>query len=482
MLRVRAAVAIAALILYLAIPTKNYYWDGISFAQAIEDARNWTQLLHPNHLLYNVAGFGAYRALGGAVRALYVLQALNSLFAALAVFVLSGVIAGAVKSVGATVLLTAWFAVCGTWWRFSTDADAYVASVALLIWCASLLAPGKPARPIGVALLHAGAMLFHQLALFFLPAALYALWRQHRSIRRARIYLFVTSGVTVAAYAAAFIAQSGSFGIRNFLAWLTSHSSDAAFSFHFGSNAAATLVSWAQLFVSGRPSLVHFRDATTILLLIALAVILLFLIVALRRGIPWRIAIHNPVLFRFALIWLAAYFTFLFFWLSHNTFYKLFALPPAILMVAACSMPDQSPRWGGAAALTVVLLALFNLTFAIIPYSRPAANAAIDFAMRLGADLERRAVVYYWDLNTDDWFARYFNPQTRWERATGTDSIDASLNAGGPVWLETTAIDRFAQTTPEWLAQHTAGAERRELIDARHRIRFVQLRPVEPTP
>ena len=48
--------AIAAI--YLAFPTKVYYWDGITFAQAIEDASSPNATLtHPNHLIYSYVGY-----------------------------------------------------------------------------------------------------------------------------------------------------------------------------------------------------------------------------------------------------------------------------------------------------------------------------------------------------------------------------------------------------------------------------------------
>ncbi len=49
---------VATAAIYLAFPTKNYYWDGITYARAIEHtaALNPT-LLHPNHLFYEGLGY-----------------------------------------------------------------------------------------------------------------------------------------------------------------------------------------------------------------------------------------------------------------------------------------------------------------------------------------------------------------------------------------------------------------------------------------
>lgn len=50
--------------IYLGFPTKNYFWDGIAFAQAIESASQLhPSLVHSNHLIYNLVGYIFYRAL-----------------------------------------------------------------------------------------------------------------------------------------------------------------------------------------------------------------------------------------------------------------------------------------------------------------------------------------------------------------------------------------------------------------------------------
>src|SRR6266436_7780774 len=80
------------LILYLLFPTRKYYWDGISFAQIIEDSPGLhPHLIHPNHLLYDVFGYFMYKLAGLSgtpVRALYVLQVTNCVLSVLCAYVL----------------------------------------------------------------------------------------------------------------------------------------------------------------------------------------------------------------------------------------------------------------------------------------------------------------------------------------------------------------------------------------------------------
>jgi len=65
--------------LYLLVATREFYWDGVSFALDIERADgNLGSLLRPNHLINNLTGYFFYQAFGEKIRALYVMQALNA--------------------------------------------------------------------------------------------------------------------------------------------------------------------------------------------------------------------------------------------------------------------------------------------------------------------------------------------------------------------------------------------------------------------
>src|SRR5689334_8142974 len=78
---------LATAAIYISFPTGIYYWDAITFAQDIEGAARLTpSLVHPNHLVYNFAGYFFYkllRTLGADISALTALQILSSLLSAL---------------------------------------------------------------------------------------------------------------------------------------------------------------------------------------------------------------------------------------------------------------------------------------------------------------------------------------------------------------------------------------------------------------
>src|ERR1043165_7181838 len=104
----------AILIIYLLFPTRVYYWDGITFAHDIEHATHLTpSLVHPNHLIYNFAGYICYRLLRSfnpEIRALTVLQLLNCLLGAICARVFFSILFATLRSLYLSVCLTLLFA------------------------------------------------------------------------------------------------------------------------------------------------------------------------------------------------------------------------------------------------------------------------------------------------------------------------------------------------------------------------------------
>src|SRR5207244_4222262 len=154
-------------------PTRNYYWDGIDFAHTIETARGLdASLIHPNHLFYNVLGYVVFRALraaGANLRAVQTLQIMNSVLSVLSAFVFFRILKTVLRSVYLTWCLTLLFCFSATWWKFSTDADAYIPSVLfLLISFYSVVREGRP-RPLLTAVMFSISVCFHQIAVIFFP-------------------------------------------------------------------------------------------------------------------------------------------------------------------------------------------------------------------------------------------------------------------------------------------------------------------------
>src|SRR5262245_45368653 len=78
-----AYIAVLFALLYLALPTRVFYWDGLAFAITIENAQSWRELIDVHHLIYDCVGWAEYQLLGGHVRALFLMQWTNCVFGAL---------------------------------------------------------------------------------------------------------------------------------------------------------------------------------------------------------------------------------------------------------------------------------------------------------------------------------------------------------------------------------------------------------------
>jgi hypothetical protein len=478
---------VAVFAVYAVLPTKNYYWDGVSFAQDIEQAGGfgspsfWHSLIRPNHLLYDSVGYFvwiALRSLGFEVRAIAVLQAINMALAAVCVVLLQRTILRLTRSVYLSATLSLLFAFSAIFWRFATDADAYIPSVLLLVAAFDVLCTSSKPRPLVAGILHAGAMLIHQLAIFFFPAAaLGVYWKGGR--RSLLQYCALAAGVTLPAYYAGFWLQERSTRPGAFVRWLTFHSPDSTFTFALSKDLALTLMNYPRLFFGGTGHLLQFFGPFMLVTLILLAVVLAALV---TRTLRHREELRLPHLtlapalpLRIAVVWLATYAVFLFFWLPSNTFYKLFCLPAIIVIMAYVFTQYRGPR-RYRLALFVATMALANLAFYIFPYSRPDYNQALRFAHRMGHVWPDGTVVYYSDFIVDDWFIRYFNPRTTWKQidpvnglANFVQDAERDLAAGHEVWVDGTTAAVLAQSWPGVMA-HFDAAQVDEF--PKHPIRF----------
>ena len=167
---------------YLAFPTKAYFFDGIDFAYTIEQSpRLQPSLAHPNHLIYNVVGWIFYRlllGLGLEVRAVTALQVLNSVLSVLSAYVLLQILKSTLRSLYLCYCLTLLFAFSATWWKYSTDADAYIPSVLFLLISFYLALPNRKFNPLLVALTYSIGLCFHQIAIVFFPVLVVAMFLQ----------------------------------------------------------------------------------------------------------------------------------------------------------------------------------------------------------------------------------------------------------------------------------------------------------------
>ena len=382
---------IAIALIYLLFPTRVYYWDGIVFAKTIEDVTSMKpSLVHPNHLIYNFVGYIFYklvRSLGAEIRALTALQILNCLLSAVCARIFFSILFDTLRSLYLSVCLTLLFAFSATWWKFSTDADAYIPSVLFVLLSFYLVLPTQKPRPLLLAVSFFISMAFHQLAVFMWPVLALGLYWQNgelsikRRVFRTAYFSAVAAVLIIASYAYLYYLASGSSDPQRLLSWAASYSPDADTGFNLWSNLRYSLRGHVRLFFGGRFSLLKGLVNPLLVVMIAVlagtVVLVLFnwlrslrTAVLVRRFPELRLETRQKTVLLLSLLWTFVYVVFLFFWLPQNTFYRLFYMPALILIVGLLLAGAQSKAAKGRTlAAFVFAVALANFVFMIYPFS-----------------------------------------------------------------------------------------------------------------
>ena len=494
-------VPLLALVVYLLLPTKQYYWDGVGFSLSIEAPHcSAAALLHPNHLIYNLIGYALWRgvsATGISVRALFVLQAVNGLFAAATIFLFWRILKQLTRSpwrstVGALVL-----AFSATWWRFSTDANAYIPSIFFLIVCLQILMMPQP-RPIAAGLFNGVAMLFHQLAIFFVPVAMVAFLcvtgdRGCVGGKRARFleaaqYIIAAFSITAMAYGLGFAAVGHSGLNLTFWNWITTRAIDAKFAFNLPRSALLTLRGTVRLLMGGRFTSAKLNvisfGATTALLLVIVVVCYFARARSANgsQGYPCKNGFRSWISAnRLALTWSLSYSCFLAFWLPQNTFYRLFYLPALIQLIM--TVPGSGNKNRRFVEFACAVMVGCNFLFCIYPLSRVENNDVLAFALIHHGEWNERSAIAYSDFHTDLWTISYFNPQAKWAAISSPTigQVERRLleckQQRTSFWLEATTYDAIAGLPggTNWLDKHVDRARSLNYITLKHRIRFYRL-------
>jgi hypothetical protein len=496
---------VGILALYLLLPTKNYFWDGVDFAQHIEDAtRLDASLIHPNHLFYNAFGYLVYRAahaFGMSLRAIEVLQITNSVLSVIAAYVFFRIIRRTLGSTYLNYTLTLLFSLSATWWKFSTDADSYIPSVLFIILSFYFVLPDRKPRPLLVAILHSASMMFHQMAVFFFPVLVVGIYLQTRELaqrRRVRQVIEYSAAafiITFSTFYLSFYLQTGSSSFQRFLQWTTSLSPEPGHTFSIWGNFVYTLNGHVKLFTSGR--VLYLKNSlglTTIPLLALLLILVVALFWKLARNFA-ELKLFLATFFqkddRFKLlrilcaVWIVTFLTFQYFFVPQHTFYRLFYLPAILLLIGtylAQFNSSQPHKHRFRVALLVAIIALSNLTFYILPLSKVENFPPLEIALKLHGAWRQGAVIYFASRNSDNSLVRYFNPSAVWIE-TDREKMEGELKTlqgrADNAWLETSLIDLY-QATPEgrkWLEAHTIERPELELVNDKYRLQYFQLKP-----
>lgn len=498
------AIFLCVAAVYLAFLTKNYYWDGVTFALGIESATTLdASLFHPSHLFYNVFGYIAYRAthfVGLEMRALTVLQVSNCLFGALTAAMIYFIGRRVFRSVYIATILAFLFAFSATWWKFATDANAYIPSILFLTIAFYLIVPGTRARPFAVAFFHILAMCFHQLAIFFFPVVVIGLYIQNRRDPRGRVrniwlYTVMAGPITFGLYWLCFYLQTGGYGFGELMSWMTYYSPENGFVFNAIESLSRTFSGTVKLFFGGRLSyfvetLAPLTIALAIIGLLALGAFLVSLISGLRRRnsgeMPFGSRIDLGGVSMLCLTWLSVYAVFLFFWIPKNTFYRMFYLAPLVVLFGVwLSRSTVIGRHRAIAPMFVAAMVLANFLFLIYPYSRVRAETPLYMANEMTRVWSPKSVVFYSTIDSDSDLVRYLNPGVSWKKLGEIDpqGFDNELRqiyaAGGDAWVEHSAIDTIAKRTDlaQWWSAISNAQPVHKVNDPAYDVRFVKVVP-----
>ena len=491
------------LIVYLSLPTRIYYGDGIGFADDIESARSDPSLLfQANHLIYDSVGYVAWKAvqvIHPNVRALSALQIMDSFFGAASAALLCYILYSLFESFYIAVWLSFGFAFSATWWRFSTDADSYTASTFYLIASLLFLLPSKKSRPTVVALAHTAAMLLHQLSLLFYPACVIGLWYQTRNyplktrIAAVARYTVLAGFMTIAAYVFAFHFTHGTLDPGKMVNWISSHSYNSEFSFEIGRNLFTSVAGNVKLFMGGRMRFIQ-ETWGLFIALTAVAAIGFFVILIWRlrqSGMPqlrWPNLKFIPIV-RICVVWIAVYVVFLVVWLPQNTFYRLFYLP-ALVLLAGTFIASSRTQSRSILALTVGFLFCVNLGSSIYPAAQPALNHTEQFAKSMQAIWTPGTTVYGNVYADENLTIKYFNPQVTWKKLWNRapiEDLDPTLvqvkASGKAMWFDLAALEKLSSEDPsfsDWLKANCRLGDRHQFMNANDLVGFVQLVPLDP--
>jgi len=431
------ALAVIFTVVYACFLTRNYYWDGLSFAIDIERVQSWRDLLNVHHLLYNLIGYGEYLLLGRSVRALYLMQWTNCLAGGVLIWLAYRLLRSLGVPAPNSAACVAIVATAATFWKFATDADSYILANLFLV-AACLAVPRAPARG---ALLHVSAMMMHQLAALFFPVALVLLWRHHRERfwRAALAYTAVSAGLTLALYRIAYPLATQKPPVT-FSGWLTFHA-QVPFSFDFAASVRWLALGTARLFAGGK-----FEPVAYVAAPVSMALLLWGAVQFVRNR-------HRllPLLSAWPLLlWAGVYVAFLLIWEPYNTFYRLFYLIPlvALLAVATRAFPARP------LALLAAALLCWNFAAYIYPNSRAGRNPLLRIALAHQKEWPAGTGIVFADPVPDLWTIIYFNPQVLWipveqpNPARVAEAAAFCARRGGKLYLDWTYLNRAGRRAP----------------------------------
>ena len=337
-------------------------------------------------------------------------------------------------------------------------------------------------------LIHSAAMLLHQLAIFFYPAAVLAFWSRTAGrptaerLKGIAVYTLAAAVPTALIYVLAFAVKNDHRTAGDFMRWVASYAPDASFSFSLGKNLVTSIVGHVRLVLCANiRQVMQQRSPVSMVAAVALAATVMILIRRFAQKPPKLVASPESVrkLFPAFAVWWGVYVLFLLVWLPHNTFYRLFYLPALILMAAGFLNGQKTTQ--NRLALCVAALFLVNFAFYIYPQSRKGTNPAVVIAQEMRGVWKPGDVVYWNVYAADNRTIRYFSPQVEWKELWGRAYInlleDSFAHSTG-LWFDSVALVDFRGRDPvfaAWLTDNIRIEENYEFPVGGHLVGFSKL-------
>jgi hypothetical protein len=383
--------AVGAFLLYLLTRTEFHTFDGIAYTRDVSTGKPLAALVLPHHLAYEpvvLAMFNIWRALGWTGHADAPAQFLSSLAGAGGLALFYRTAWEWTRTRLAALLATLALGLSYGYWFYSVEVDIYLPPLFFLLLSTWLLTLALRRGafgwvPVLLGLSHAGAVLFHQVALLVAPAFALGLWLGVKGNVRARVGAVARYGVTLGAvvWLAYFVGG-----------WIVAGQSTPE-SFMRWANSYGTLGTWggfrtetAGNVLSGVSAALSSDFWTGRLLLVGLVVLLAITAVAATRqagALAWALW-----------AWLGVPGAFFVWWQPEVLKFWVLVLPAPLLLIAmGAAVPEPRPvrREVYAGAVLLALAALVATNAPAIwakrdPMSDPARRASATLGERAGSE------------------------------------------------------------------------------------------------
>jgi hypothetical protein len=414
-----AVVSILFALLYLAIPTKMFYIDGIYYAEHLENMPYYDQGFHPHHLIYLPLMhllYGAFHLIIPSVRALAFLQALNAVLGGLTIWFFSRILRKLNFSIISRVLAIILLGSSYTFWHHASDANIYIL-VHLLVLCVALIVLSdrfyaSKSCQYSTGFLLGFTCLVHQIAvLMIIPLGLY-IWSRDKK-NGSKILLRLAIPFLLAGFIAypvvfnlfsgetnltltTFLLWAGSFGrAEHYFAFNASYANDMFQTITRGHyNAFFTLKPLERILFDGTSG----DTAVSIRLYIYFMFLTSLTVISFIFQSISHVDSNKRKIYFFFLIQFIVYFTLTSIFMPENHFYRIFYLCPLIVIwTGMFSMLGESYKLilKPIVAIAILVFLYLNLTKGIIPQSRIRYNPYLTMTAQLDQVMTERDVVLF---------------------------------------------------------------------------------------